>query len=252
MSMSVKRNLKKFLVFTLAFILDQYQEISVRNFYRALYFPGGYPKRESLHRLVHRMVKVKQIEKKVIDGEVYIKLTSKSDDFFNEKISLKKLSQRNWDGLWRLVIFDIKEIERGLRDNLRRKLKEWGFAMWQESVYISPHPILSEINEFLKTNRLFPKVVTMESKILGVKNYDRFAWAIFNLGELERRYLEINKKILDLKDNKKNREKIREILEDFQKAVLTDPFLPKRLIKENWLREEIRKKIKNLIEEIEM
>lgn len=247
--MILKRDLKRFFVFALAFIFDQYQKISVKNYYRALYFPGGYPKKESFHKLVYRMTKVKEIEKEIKDGEVYIKLTSKGGAFFNEKIFLQKLAQRGWDGWWRLVIFDIKEIERKIRDKLRRKLKDWGFAMWQESVYISPHPILKEIDEFLKANRLFPKVVTMEARLVGIKNHEGFAWVVFKLGDLEKKYLEIKKKILNFKKNKGRKSQLKEILESFYEAILVDPFLPKGLIKEDWPREEIKRSLEILMKE---
>lgn len=242
--MSTKRNLKKMLIFSLAFVFDQYQKISIKNYYRNFYFPGGYPKRESLHRLVYKMSKVKEIEKELKDGEVYLKLTSKGGSFFNEKISLKNLSKKEWDGKWRLVIFDIKEIERSLRDKLREKLKKWGFVMWQESVYISPHPILDAIDEFLKVKKLFPKVVTLEAETIGIKNPDRFAWIIFKLGDLEKRYLDLKAKIKKIKKNKKN---IEEVLREFEELILIDPFLPKGLIKKDWLRDEISSMIRDLV-----
>lgn len=245
--MLIKRDLKRLLVFCLAFVFDQYQKISIKNYYRALYFPGGYPKRESLHKLVYRLTKIKQIEKEVKNGEVFLTLTSKGGSFFNEKISLQTLAKKEWDRKWRLVIFDIKEIERKLRDNLRELLKKWGFAMWQESVYISPHPILKEIDEFLKVNKLFPKVVTMEAEIVGIKNHDRFAWVVFKLGNLEKKYLEIKNKILALKKTEIKKTSLKEILLELEETVVNDPFLPKGLIKENWPRGEVVDLLKELL-----
>lgn len=151
------RKLKKGLIFLLTFLLDQYQEISVRNLYRAFYLPGYSGKRQSLYELASRLVKVGEIEKIIKNGEIYLKLTSKGGSFFDELISLKKLAERDWDGFWRLVIFDIDEIDRKTRDFIRRRLKEWGFGMWQESVYISPHPLEKELDEFLKTKKLFQR-----------------------------------------------------------------------------------------------
>jgi DNA-binding transcriptional regulator PaaX len=243
--MLIKKNLKKWLVFSLAFVFDQYKKISIKNYYRNFYFFGDPPKRESLHKLVYRMIKVKEIEKVEKEGEVYLKLTNKGGNFFNEKISLKNLSEKEWDRKWRLVIFDIKEIERNLRDKLREKLKKWGFAMWQESVYISPHPILEAIDEFLKVKKLFPKVVTLEAKAIGIKNPDRFAWVIFKLGELENKYLALKKRIKEMKKTKKN---IKEIINRFQDLILIDPFLPRGLIKGNWPRDKIKLMIRDLAE----
>jgi DNA-binding HxlR family transcriptional regulator len=36
--------------------------------------------------------------------------------------------EKNWDGKWRIIIFDIPEKQRKIRRILRGKLKEWGFV----------------------------------------------------------------------------------------------------------------------------
>lgn len=242
------RQLKKGLIFLLAFIFDQYQEISIKNYYRAFYLPGYFGKRQSLYHLLTRTVKIGEIEKVVKNGEVYLKLTSKGGKFFDEKISLWELSQREWDKIWRVVIFDIKEENRQTRDTFRKKLKEWGFALWQKSVYLSPHPIFPEIDEFLKEKNLFPKVICMEAKTLGIKNHDRFAWIVFNLKKLEEEYLRLEKKVDNLIKVKKNTQsQIREVINKFQSLILKDPFLPKGLIKKSWPRDRIKEKIRRLL-----
>jgi phenylacetic acid degradation operon negative regulatory protein len=248
--MKAIRKLKKTIIFTLAFIMDIYQDLSVKNFYRSFYWQGGYPyKKRSLHQIISRMAKVGEIERIEKNGEVYLKLSTRGTDFLNEKISLLELSKKKWDGYWRLVVFDIKEIERNTRDFLRRKLKEWGFVMWQESVYISPHPILNEIDEFLKVKKLFPKVVTMESRLIGVKNHDKFAWVVFKLGQLKKKYEDLEIKIdTILKQKKKSKRSLQDILEEYRNLILEDPFLPKNLIDEdNWPREKIKNKLKRIL-----
>jgi phenylacetic acid degradation operon negative regulatory protein len=231
--MQAVRKLKKTIIFTLAFIADLYQELSIRNYYRTFYWQGGYPyKRKSLYQTISRLVKIGDIEKIEKNGEIYLKLTTKGANFLDEKLSLLSLSKKEWDGYWRLVVFDIKEIERNIRDYLRRKLKEWGFVMWQESVYISPHPLLEKIDEYLKVKKLFPKVVTMESKLIGVKNHDKFAWAVFKLGKLKKKYTDLENKIDDfLKHKKKSGKNLQTVLEEYRNLIFEDPFLPKNLIK---------------------
>jgi len=46
---------------------------------------------------------------------------------------------RRWDGKWRVLIFDIPEQRKGLRDKLRRTLRIIGFARLQDSVWIYPY-----------------------------------------------------------------------------------------------------------------
>ena len=88
-------------------------------------------------------------EKVVKNGEVYLRLTSKGSDKIKQDIPLFKYSNQRWDGYWRLVIFDIPEKRKVLRDVLRRKLVSLGLGRWQKSVYITPFNLEEEINQFL-------------------------------------------------------------------------------------------------------
>lgn len=56
---------------------------------------------------------------------------------------------RSWDGLWRLVIFDIPEEVHGLRDHFRRLLKSLGFQMLQASVWVYPYDVFGELEQLI-------------------------------------------------------------------------------------------------------
>lgn len=51
------------------------------------------------------------------------------------------------DGVWKIVIFDIPEKKREIRNTLRSKLKTLGFKKWQESIWISPYKLDKQIEE---------------------------------------------------------------------------------------------------------
>jgi len=55
-----------------------------------------------------------------------------------------------WDGKWRIIVFDIKEITRKDRDYLRQQLKWIGFEELQKSVWVFPYEIRDELREFIK------------------------------------------------------------------------------------------------------
>ena len=48
---------------------------------------------------------------------------------------------RGWDGRWRLVLFDVPEIRKAARNQLRRYLHRRGFGYLQNSVWITPDPV---------------------------------------------------------------------------------------------------------------
>ena len=47
--------------------------------------------------------------------------------------------KRRWDGRWRVLIFDVPEYRRGVREQIRRTLREVGFVRLQDSVWIYPY-----------------------------------------------------------------------------------------------------------------
>lgn len=58
---------------------------------------------------------------------------------------LRPLRPQKWDGIWRIVIFDIPNKRKVVREVLRRKLKEWNFYQLQESVWVCPWPCEKEV-----------------------------------------------------------------------------------------------------------
>jgi DNA-binding transcriptional regulator PaaX len=66
------------------------------------------------------------------------------------------LSERKvvWDKKWRIIIFDIPEIERSMRDKLRYLLKEKEFQRLQNSVFISPYPLSTHVITYLEKTGL--------------------------------------------------------------------------------------------------
>lgn len=65
--------------------------------------------------------------------------------------------QKNWDGKWRMVIFDISEEKRKKRDFLRTRLKWLGYKELQKSVWIFPYDIKRDIEELLTIFKYDPE-----------------------------------------------------------------------------------------------
>lgn len=49
--------------------------------------------------------------------------------------------RRPWDGRWRLVLFDVPETQRALRQRLRHQLRTFGFGYLQNSAWITPDSV---------------------------------------------------------------------------------------------------------------
>lgn len=68
-----------------------------------------------------------------------------------------------WDGKWRIVIFDIPEERRIIRNLFRRNLKKWGFKQLQKSVWISKSNFYSKIVDYIKDLGIDHWVVVLET-----------------------------------------------------------------------------------------
>lgn len=53
------------------------------------------------------------------------------------------------DGVWKIILFDIPETKRQVRNVLRSKLTSLGFKKWQNSIWISPFTLAPEIEDEL-------------------------------------------------------------------------------------------------------
>ena len=75
------------------------------------------------------------------DVNGFLCLTEKGKDKLREieAVEYKIISPRKWDNKWRVLIFDIKESRKSLRDKLRKTLISVGFVRLQDSVWVFPH-----------------------------------------------------------------------------------------------------------------
>ena len=65
-----------------------------------------------------------------------------------DQIEIKKPAK--WDGKWRIVMFDIPEKLKRLRDSLRLHFQEIGLIELQKSVLVFPYPCSKEIEFILE------------------------------------------------------------------------------------------------------
>lgn len=85
------------------------------------------------------------------DGSTTVKITHKGlSRALTYKLDVLEIKKpEKWDRKWRVIIFDIPEKYRGLRDAFRTRLRQLDLYLLQESVYVSPYPCFKEI-EFLR------------------------------------------------------------------------------------------------------
>ena len=100
-----------------------------------------------LRRSIRRLQKQKLVEIVYKGGKETVILTQ----FGKRRILKYALSElsiekpKQWDGKWRMIIYDVDEKKKKLRDTFRRALIALGFLKLQESVWVYPYPCEEQI-----------------------------------------------------------------------------------------------------------
>lgn len=87
---------------------------------------------------------------------------------------LKLKFSKRWDKKWRIVLFDIPEPKKRIRDALRKKLKKLGFLEFQKSVFIYPFPCEDEVNFIINFFNIEDNVYYLEAPISSDYNFRQY------------------------------------------------------------------------------
>jgi len=104
---------------------------------------------KSLRQTIHRLEEQEFLETHGQSLDQVIGLTEKGRRIFAVEHNPETAWAREWDGKWRMVLFDIPESKNTLRQKLRKILKENQFGRLQQSVWISPRP-MDSINDLVR------------------------------------------------------------------------------------------------------
>jgi phenylacetic acid degradation operon negative regulatory protein len=194
--------------------------------------------------MVGRSLKTGDIEKVIKDGKVYLRLTSSGKEKIHREFPISNFTQK-WNKKWIVIIFDIAEKSRKMRDKLRTKVQSIGFGMLQESVWISPLPIGEDIKEMIEQIGLKKNVFVMEVSGLIFGNPMELANKIWNLdgcGEellsIREKLNKINQLIGNYNDREQKREaklyklkeKKRGLMKNYLEILIRFPALPQELL----------------------
>lgn len=109
-------------------------------------FDGGRKRKKNPKHVIQNAIN-RLIEKEYITFEktskgTFAKLTDKGEARLRlveaHDFNIKK--PKHWDGKWRVIIFDVPEKRKGLRDKIRLTLNNIGFVRLQDSVFVYPYP----------------------------------------------------------------------------------------------------------------
>lgn len=124
-----------------------------------------YPlKKSALSKAIARLKQKGLVaQEKAAEGELLLRLTDEG----KQLLFLTEPEDKVWDGKWRIVIFDIPEQKRLVRDLFRRNLKKWGFKNLQKSVWISKKHVTEKLIGYIKYLKIEKWVLVIESDKIG-------------------------------------------------------------------------------------
>ncbi len=213
----------------------------------AFWTPPNY-KGTNLNQAINRMLRTGYLHKEIVKGEPVLRITRGGKKRLKRDFSYFRMQDKKWDGYWRLVIFDISEKKRYLRNSLRRKLKELGFGMWQKSIYISPFDFEEDIYEFLLSKKLLGMayVLTARHRLMG--DAKQLASQVWPVEKINKEYEKLDDQLKKLETGIEKAilyQKLKQINEDYLQLLLLDPCLPKQLLPNSWYGFKIKKKLLN-------
>lgn len=92
--------------------------------------------------VLSRLKQKGEIEFEERDGKKYVRLTEKGEEALalgQQKMQLANIKPRKWDRRYRLVMFDVPEKRKQIRERLRFEMQGVGFLRVQDSAWIYPY-----------------------------------------------------------------------------------------------------------------
>lgn len=202
---------KDILLLILAGIGDLAQEVKdplhlLSSSYESMYgfVPRRYKKSNFLQTVV-RNLKTHDIEKVLKDGKVYLRLTSMGKTKVYRHFPILSLT-RKWNKHWIIVVFDIEEKTKIVRNRFRDKLKSLGFGMLQKSIWISPLEIGEDMREVIESIGLSKNAYVMQVSGFIFGDPKELVRQIWHLEKLEEEYIRLKSRLDTLNQLIKNRD----------------------------------------------
>ena len=105
------------------------------------------------------------------NGNEYLLLTEAGEHAYmaEKRRNLAIRRPKVWDKKWRIVIFDITEDKKNVRDAMRRHLGSLRFYPLQKSVFVTPYPCEEEIRFLQKFYEAETEICLIEATSLGAQ-----------------------------------------------------------------------------------
>lgn len=152
-----------------------------------------------------------------------------------------------WDGNWWILLYNIPEEKRHLRDRLRDELTWSGFGPLSNSCWITPNNLEKEINVLVKKYDIEDYVTFFQAEHKGMQSHESLVQKCWDLNEINERYAQFIEQYSQkyiIHKNKIEKNQMSDgacfveralLVHEYRKFLFIDPSLPKDLLPEKWL-----------------
>ena len=214
----------------------------------------------SFNRTILRLGREGLIKTRKKEEKTHFRLTDQGRIFIKNHRAADRGSPHSWDKKWRLVVFDIPEQKRKLRNYFRRYLVILGFGKVQRSIWISPYDFSAIIQRYARKLGLSDYIFQITADNFKGLSEAALVETFWDLKDIHNKYLKLieryTKKQNELaellkttpQDKKIAKQIIREhLLWDYQTILTRDPQLPPEFLPDDWGGEKVRKFIDSFL-----
>jgi len=143
--------------------------------------------------------------------------------------------KQDWDGVWRILSYEIPEKKRELRDRLRREVSSWGLGPWHRSFWVTPHPIISDLKNLVsgKEEQRYIQAFEASHEFGDREVLIEKVWGKIRLEKLYKDMFKEWHEILSRDIAKLD--KFAMIVSSYTNIIRMDPGLPKELMGKTWI-----------------
>lgn len=154
---------------------------------------------------------------------------------------------RDWDGQWFLLAYSIPQKARSVRDRLRDRLAWLGFGSIGNGLWISPRDVETDVRELSERMGLESHLLCFRARPASALTDQELVERCWDLNALNQRYHEFTTRWTallgeTLQPGAVSAEKMDarafvlrfELIHEFRRFPLEDPFLPRALLPEPW------------------
>ncbi|GEL77027.1 phenylacetic acid degradation operon negative regulatory protein PaaX [Tenuibacillus multivorans] len=153
----------------------------------------------------------------------------------------------SWDERWRILVYNIPEEKRNLRDQLRKELVWSGFGLLSNSCWITPNPLEEQVHRLIDKYDIASYVTLFDASYEGMNTSKSLVEKCWDLEDVNERYSQfiqeysqkyyIDKNLIEKGEISDGTcfVKCASLVHQYRKFLFIDPNLPGELLPEKWL-----------------